>query len=83
MVAQTPQAFKYQAIARDGTGNILSNRKIGMKISIIEGGHDGQEVYIETHQVTSNIYGMINLVIGKGNGQKYATVPTTLLRDDS
>ena len=70
MVAQTPQAFKYQAIARDEAGNILSNWEIGMKVSIIQGGHDGQDVYIETHQVTSNIYGMINLVIGKGNVQK-------------
>jgi len=68
--AQAPQAFKYQAIARDASGNILSNWKIGMKVSIIQGNYDGQELYIETHLVTSNIYGMINFVIGKGNVQK-------------
>ena len=72
IIAQTPQAFKYQAIARDKAGNVLSNWEIGMRVSIIEGGHDGQAVYIETHQITSNIYGMINLVIGKGNVQKGA-----------
>ena len=68
--AQAPQAFKYQAIARDASGNILSNWKIGMKVSIIQGGYDRQELYVETHLVTSNIYGMINFVIGKGNVQK-------------
>ena len=70
LVAQTPQAFKYQAIARDNAGNILSYWEIGLKVIIVQGDQDGQEVYTETHQVTSNIYGLINLVIGNGTVQK-------------
>jgi len=64
--AQTPQAFKYQAIVRTEAGDILSNQDIGIRISILKGGQDGKIVSIETHQVKSNVYGIINLVIGEG-----------------
>lgn len=64
--AQAPQAFRYQAIARDANGNILSNWPINIRISIVQGGEDSKTVYIETHKVTSNIYGLINLTIGEG-----------------
>ena len=67
IVAQTPQAFKYQAIARDETGNILSIWDIGLRVSLIQKGSNGEAVYVETHKVQTNIYGLINLVIGEGN----------------
>ena len=67
LIAQVPQAFKYQAMARDEAGDILSNWNISLRVSIVQGGQDGQLIYSETHQVTSNIYGMINLVIGEGS----------------
>ncbi|MCK4678875.1 MAG: hypothetical protein KAT48_12145 [Bacteroidales bacterium] len=64
--AQAPQAFKYQAIARDEAGNILINNSIGLRISMVKGNKDGNAKYVETHKVKSNPFGMINLVIGKG-----------------
>jgi len=64
--AQSPQAFKYQAIARDEAGNILSNWDIGIRISILKGELESSVAYTETHQVKSNPYGMINLTIGEG-----------------
>lgn len=64
--AQAPQAFKYQAIARDEAGNILINSPITLRISMVEGNKDGNAKYVETHKVKSNPFGMINLVIGKG-----------------
>ena len=51
VVAQTPQAFKYQAIARDKAGNILINNPIGLRISMVEGHQDGIAKYIEIHTV--------------------------------
>jgi len=66
IIAQSPQAFKYQAIARDEVGNVLSIWDIGLRVSIIQKGTDGQAVYVETHKVKSNVYGLINLVIGEG-----------------
>jgi uncharacterized protein (TIGR02145 family) len=65
--AQVPHAFKYQALARDDAGNILINWEIGLKVSIIQ---VEKEVYVETHQVTTNNYGIIDIVIGKGKVQK-------------
>jgi uncharacterized protein (TIGR02145 family) len=64
--AQSPQSFKYQAIARDEAGNILSNWDIGIRIHIIKGGQEGRLVYSEKHLVVSSQYGMINLTIGNG-----------------
>ncbi len=64
--AQAPQAFKYQAIARDEAGNALSIWDISLRISIIEEGSDEQAVYMETHKMQTNIYGLINLIIGEG-----------------
>jgi uncharacterized protein (TIGR02145 family) len=68
--SQVPQAFKYQAIARDEAGNILSNWKINLRISIVKDNQDGKIIYTETHQVTSTIYGLINIVIGEGMVEK-------------
>jgi len=65
--AQAPQALNYQAIARDEAGNILANWDIGLRISIVQGDKDGANVYTETQRVKSNVFGLINLVIGKGD----------------
>jgi len=70
IIAQAPQAFKYQAIARDKAGNILINNDIGLRISMVEVNRDGIARYVETHEVKSNPFGMINLVIGEGRGEK-------------
>ncbi|MCP4088391.1 MAG: collagen-like protein, partial [Gammaproteobacteria bacterium] len=64
--AQAPQSFKYQAIARDIEGNIISDKNIGLRISILLGSAGGVIVYSETHNVRSNQFGLINLEIGKG-----------------
>ncbi|MBW8051859.1 MAG: hypothetical protein FVQ77_16275, partial [Cytophagales bacterium] len=61
--AQSPQAFKYQAIARDNTGNVLPNQKIGLKISILQTIPAGTVVYSETHADTTNQFGLFSLEI--------------------
>ena len=66
-IAQNQNAFRYQAIARDGSGNILSICAIGIRVSILSEGNGVEIVYTETHNVVTNIYGLINLTIGKGN----------------
>jgi len=65
--AQAPQSFKYQAIARDTQGNIIAEQEIGLRISILVETTGGGLVYAETHNVYSNQFGLINLLIGKGN----------------
>ena len=64
--SQVPQAFKYQAVARDNSGNVIVNQNIGFRISILIGSPTGSVVYAETHTVASNDIGLVNLDIGTG-----------------
>jgi len=66
ILAQAPQSFKYQAIARDAEGNILSNKTINLRISIVSGIATGDAVFTETHKVQSNQFGILTLAIGTG-----------------
>jgi len=65
---QTPQAFNYQAVVRDSNGDILINKQVGMKFSILKGSLTGTSIYSETHTPTSNANGLINIQIGGGTG---------------
>ena len=67
LMAQPPQAFKYQAVVRDSTGNILSNRNVSFLISILQGATSGIAVYSETQNATTNESGLVNLEIGNGS----------------
>lgn len=64
--AQAPQAFKYQAVARNASGELITNQSVGLQISILEGSAAGTVVYSETHAATSNAYGLVNIEIGNG-----------------
>ena len=64
--AQSPQAFKYQAIARDNAGNVLQNRFISIRITVLSGSPTGTPEYAETHSDTTNQFGLFNLEIGSG-----------------
>ncbi|MCB9033296.1 MAG: hypothetical protein H6553_05625 [Chitinophagales bacterium] len=67
IVAQTPQSFSYQTVIRDNTGNPLANQSISLKISILKGESNGTTVYSETHNKTTNAFGLVNLNIGDGS----------------
>ncbi|MEX1275469.1 MAG: tail fiber domain-containing protein [Bacteroidota bacterium] len=64
--AQVPQAFHYQAVARDGAGQILANKAISVRLAILKGTASGSAVYTETHQVTTNDAGAFTLEVGSG-----------------
>jgi hypothetical protein len=64
--AQTPQSIKYQTVARDGAGNVLADRDVSFRISILKGSANGSTDYSETHSGTTNTFGLINLEIGNG-----------------
>lgn len=67
LFAQAPQAFKYQAVARDNSGNLIANQSVGFRISILQNSPTGSPVYSETHTVASNNLGLVNLDLGAGN----------------
>lgn len=66
LVAQAPESFKYQAVARDGSGNVLANHQVSFRISIIQGTVTGDIVYSERHNTVTNEFGLVNLEIGRG-----------------
>ena len=63
--AQSPQALNYQAVARDINGTILSNRDVGLKLTIMNG-PEGEILYQETHLGNTNQFGLITVHIGEG-----------------
>jgi hypothetical protein len=65
--AQAPQSFKYQAVARDASGEVIANQQVNFQFIIREGSASGTAVYIETHTDTTNQFGLVNLEIGNGN----------------
>ncbi len=67
VLGQSPQAFKYQAVARDNSGNILANHTVSFRISILKGSSSGTAVYVETqNSISTNQFGLVNLQIGLG-----------------
>jgi hypothetical protein len=66
--AQAPQAFNYQGVARSTEGKAMANQKMTLRLSIIDGAENGEVVYQETQEVTTNQYGLYNIQIGTGTG---------------
>ncbi|MFA6923905.1 MAG: hypothetical protein WC223_06590 [Bacteroidales bacterium] len=64
--AQAPQAFKYQTVVRDASGNPLTNQKVNFRISILQNSTVGISVYTERQIDTTNNFGLANIEIGKG-----------------
>lgn len=64
--AQTPNAFKYQAVVRNNAGQIIVNQNVGFRISILQTSATGAIVYSEKHTAQTNAFGLVNLEIGKG-----------------
>jgi hypothetical protein len=64
--AQAPQAFNYQAVARDEAGNLIVDQAISVKISLLDGSATGTVLYEETHQDTTDAFGAFSLAIGQG-----------------
>lgn len=70
--AQAPQAFSYQAIATDNLGKELTNRAIGIRASVVQGNPSGTAVWVETHTVNTDEFGLFTLSIGQGTPQSGA-----------
>lgn len=64
--AQVPQAFNYQSVARDASGNILASQTIGVKFSVRQGSSTGTIVYSETFTPATNQFGLFTAAIGQG-----------------
>ncbi len=61
-----PESIKYQAVVRDNNGNVLPDHVVSLRISILKTSTTGTVVYRETHTITTNSLGLINIEIGNG-----------------
>lgn len=66
LTAQSPQSISYQAVLRNPAGQLLSDKNVGVKVSILQGSASGNPVYAETHTATTNPNGLLSLGIGSG-----------------
>ena len=80
LLAQAPpQGINYQAVVYSDNGNnqpglnvpgqVLRNKNIRVRFTIIQNLATGTEVYKEAHTATTDAFGMFSLVIGDGTPQ--------------
>lgn len=67
VIAQSPGLMSYQAVIWDANGNLVADKTVNIKISVLKGSVTGVNVYSETHRVQTNINGLVNLMIGGGS----------------
>lgn len=65
-LAQSPNKFSYQAVVRNGIGQLITNTGVGVRLSIVQGSANGTVVYAETHTPTTNTNGLFTLEVGGG-----------------
>lgn len=75
LFAQVPEAFNYQAIVRNSSGEFIANTNVAFRISILQGSETGTPVYVETHSVNTNNFGLVNLKVGMGNFEEGVFMP--------
>ncbi len=66
MNAQAPENMNYQAVARNSSGNVLTNQAVGLRFTIRTGSAGGTVEYQETASATTNQFGLFTHNIGTG-----------------
>jgi len=74
LYGQVPQSFKYQAVLRDAIGNLRANEDVSIVVAILEGSANGTQVFMETHNTSTNEFGLINLDIGSINVNSFLEI---------
>lgn len=69
VMAQVPQGFNYQAIARNAAGDLIANSELGVRVSVLQGSETGTAVYTETQLPTTSPIGSFQIVIGEGTSE--------------
>jgi hypothetical protein len=66
LLAQVPQSVCYQAVATDQSGRELIGQSVRVRISILKTTASGTEEWIETHNASTDGFGLFDLQIGLG-----------------
>lgn len=73
MFAQAPQGFNYQASVRNAAGQLLINRTVGVRISILQGSEMGTIIYQQEQSANTNANGLFTLIVGD-NSEEFANI---------
>ncbi len=65
-LAQVPEVFSYQAVARDSSGICIADQSISLRISILDSFANGNVLYRELQSATTNAQGLFSIEIGRG-----------------
>ena len=63
---QAPQTISYQAVVRGGNNMLICNKQISLQMSLLQGSANGDIVYMETHNPTTDGNGFFSIEIGAG-----------------
>lgn len=66
LIAQVPQKFNYQGIARDAKGNPMGGKTLSLKLSVLPTADASAAEYEEVQTVNTNEFGLYTLQIGNG-----------------
>jgi len=66
-MAQAPKGFNYQGVARNVSGAPIANTAINLRITIHDATPTGTVNFQESFNVTTNTFGLYNVVIGTCN----------------
>jgi uncharacterized protein (TIGR02145 family) len=64
--SQAPDKFSYQAVIRNSSGELVSNKQVSLKVSILHGSESGSVVFTQTLNPTTNANGLVSVEIGGG-----------------
>lgn len=69
LYSQVPEGFSYSAVVRNSSGDPLGNQAVSFRFSIIMGTAGGSIVYSEIHNIITDVFGSVSLIIGMGTAQ--------------
>jgi uncharacterized protein (TIGR02145 family) len=75
-ISQAPQRINFQSVLRNTNGEVVSNRTVSLRISILSDTINGIADYVETHSKTTDAGGLMSLQIGNGTapGMDFTTI---------
>ena len=67
--SQAPEGINYQAVIRSGSGVLVANTTVAIRVQVRQTTATGTVIYQERHTVLTSAQGLINMVIGGGTPQ--------------
>jgi hypothetical protein len=74
LFSQAPSTMNYQAVLRDAVGAVLENTSASVQLVIHQGTETGTQVYTETHNTTTNAFGLVNLEMGSEDETSFSAI---------